>query len=168
MRSLKLWQRNVIGAVVTAVALAVGTVTDLVPKWEVYRASVHPATVAGPRQSVTVDDMTWSLGTIRHLGRTVTPFGAPLPEGTVVTVVTVQRDGAAGPQLGCGGVLTDGRHRWRGQSVAEFGLRPLAGGAPTCTAAGALEWAFLIPGDVVPTAVDVTTLDGSILLRLQL
>ncbi|BBX16594.1 hypothetical protein CRI77_24005 [Mycolicibacterium duvalii] len=167
-RGLKLWQRNVIGAAVTAAALVAVVVTDLEPQWSEYRATVRPGTEAGPGQSVTVDGQTWTVGGVRHLGRRVKPPGSTLPAGTVVTVVTLQRSGPPGPELGCFGVLTDGRHRWRGQSVSAFGVKPADGAGSLCTAPGPVEWAFVIPADIAPTAVDVTTTGGSIVLRLQL
>lgn len=166
-RPVKLWQRNAIGAVVAVVSLAVIVAVDLAPKWSDYRATMQPAVLVPPRQSVTVDGQTWSIGEVRHVGRRVRPLGAPLPAGTVVTVVTVQRSGTP-QEAACTGVLSDGTHRWRGQPPSRYGLREAADAAPSCAKPGPLQWAFVIPDDVVPTAVDITTLDGSIAVRLQL
>ncbi|MGE2834650.1 hypothetical protein [Mycobacterium sp. SMC-4] len=167
-RPSKLWQRNVIGAVVTVASLAAVVATDLGPKWSHYLGTVHPGADAPRGEDVTVDSQSWKLGEVRHLGRRVKPPGSTLPAGTVVTVVTVLRDGAPGPELGCDGVLTDGRHRWRGQPPIHYGLKPVAGAALNCARPGPIQWAFTIPDGVVPTALDVTTYDGSILVRLQL
>jgi hypothetical protein len=117
------------------------------------RNTVDPEYVVAPRESLTVDGQTWAVADVRHLPRYSTPGTPPLPEGTVLTVVTMDRSGSAAPDYGTG-VLTDGQRRWRGDA---FGAQP-----------GQLQWSFLIPDDAVPTAVDVTRLDGSILIRLQL
>jgi hypothetical protein len=37
-----------------------------------------------------------------------------------------------------------------------------------CTKPGRLQYAFLLPWDVVPTALDVTTHDGEITVRMLL
>jgi hypothetical protein len=149
---LALWQRNVIGAAVAAAALAVLVVFDLWPDWTAFRATMEPAHVVSPRQSLTVDGQTWAVADVRHLRRE-RPGAPALPEGTVLTAVTVERTGV-GPDEYLTGVLTDGQRSWRGQSVA----------APQ----GQVVWNFVIPGDAVPTALDVTKLNGSILIRLQL
>lgn len=167
MRPLKLWQRNVIGAVAAAASLGVLVATDLAPQWSDYRASVDPAAEAAPRQSVELHGQTWSVDEIRHLGRQPQPPVGELPPGTVVTMVTLQRSGPPGPQ-GCFAALTDGRHRWRGQPVFLYQITPNPDAATTCADPGPVQWAFVIPEDVVPTAVDVTALDGSIQVRLQL
>ncbi|UXA20415.1 hypothetical protein [Mycobacterium sp. SMC-4] len=168
MRPLRLWQRNLIGTVVIIVALAVVITTDLVPKWSHYRSTMAPAAVVPARQSLTVEGQSWSIAEVRHLGQRVKPLGTTLPAGTVVTAVTVRRDGPVTADPACVGVLTDGHHRWRGQPLSRYNIKP-AGDAPlSCAQPGPLQWAFLIPEDVVPTAVDVTTLDGSIAIRLQL
>ena len=101
---LALWQRNVIGAAVAAVALAVIIPFDLWPKWATYRATVEPAHVVSPRQSLTVDAQTWAVADVRHLRREPRPGAPPLPEGTVLTVVTVDRSGAEAPDTYLTGV----------------------------------------------------------------
>jgi hypothetical protein len=149
----RLWQRNLVGSVVAAAALTVLIVVDLWPNWTTYRNTVDPEYVVAPRHSLTVDGQTWAVADVRHLPRYPTPGTPPMPEGTVLTVVTLDRSGAAALDYGTG-VLTDGQRRWRGDA---FGTQP-----------GQLQWSFVIPDDAVPTAVDVTRLDGSILIRLQL
>ena len=151
---LALWQRNLIGAAVAAAALAVIIAFDLWPQWATYRATVQPAHVVSPRQSLTVEGQTWAVADVAHLRREPRPGAPPLPEGTVLTVVTVDRSGAETPDSYVVGVLTDGQRRWRGESLA--------------ASPGQTEWKFVIPDDAVPTALDVTRLDGSILIRLQL
>ena len=72
----------------------------------------------------------------------------------MLTEVTVDRAGVVPPDTYVIGVLTDGQQRWRGESLA-----------PT---QGQLAWNFVVPDDAVPTALDITMLDGSIPIRLQL
>ena len=62
---LALWQRNLIGAAVAAVALGVIIPFDLWPQWADYRATVEPAHVIAPRQSLAVDGQTWSVADVR-------------------------------------------------------------------------------------------------------
>jgi hypothetical protein len=138
---------------VTAAALTVLIVVDLWPNWTSYRDTVDPEHVVAPRQSLTVDGETWRVADVRHLPRYPTPGSPPLPEGTVLTTVTLDRSGSTAKGFGVG-VLTDGQRRWRGQV---FDAQP-----------GRPQWRFVIPDDAVPTAVDVMRLDGSILIRLQL
>jgi hypothetical protein len=149
----QLWRRNLVGLVVTAAALTVLIVVDLWPKWTTYRDTINPEHVVAPRQSLSVDGQTWAVADVRHLPRYPTPGAPPLPEGTVLTVVTLDRSGPTTPDYAIG-VLTDGQRRWRGDA---FGAQP-----------GELQWSFVIPDDAVPTALDVTRLNGSILIRLQL
>jgi hypothetical protein len=153
-RQLRLWQRNLIGGAVAAAALAVLVVVDLWPQWASYRATVEPAHVVAPRQRLTVDGQTWAVADVRHLRRDPNPGVPPPPEGSVLTVVTVDRSGAIAPDSYFIGVLTDGQRRWRGESL----------NAPS----GRMAWKFVIPDDAVPTALDITTLNGSIPIRLQL
>jgi hypothetical protein len=151
---LALWHRNLIGAAVAAVALGVIIPFDLWPKWATYRATVEPAHVVEPRQSLVVDGQTWTVADVKHLRREPRPGAPALPEGTVLMVVTVDRSGVESPDTYVMGVLTDGQRRWRGQSLGP--------------AQGQLAWNFVIPDDAVPTALDITMLDGSIPIRLQL
>jgi hypothetical protein len=151
-RRLPLWQRNLIGVVVTAAALAVLIAVDLWPPWTSYRDTVDPEHVVQPRQSVNLDGHRWAIADIRHLGPQAKPGAPPLPDGTVVTEVRLE--GAKPPDTYLTGVLTDGQRHWRGDT---YGAQP-----------GELQWSFVVPADAVPTALDVTTLDGSILVRLQL
>ncbi|MGE0217550.1 hypothetical protein [Mycolicibacterium sp.] len=166
MTRLALWQRNVIGAVVTVAALGGVAAMDLWPAWSHYRDSVVPAHVVPARESVTVGGQTWSLGPVRYIGDR--PGLGRIPPGTVVTLVTVRRDGPTPPGAACVGVLTDGHRRWRGESPITYSIPATADQGFTCTKDGSLQWAFLVPDDAVPTALDVTAPNGTILLRLQL
>jgi hypothetical protein len=151
-RRLPLWQRNLIGLALTAAALTALVAVDLWPPWTSYRDTVQPEYVVAPRQSLTVDGQTWAVADIRHLRPQAKPGAPPLPDGTVVTEVRLE--GAKPPDTYLTGVLTDGQRRWRGDT---YGAQP-----------GELQWSFVVPADAVPTALDVTRLDGSILVRLQL
>jgi hypothetical protein len=153
-RTLPLWQRNLIGAAVAAGALAVSVTATVWPPWTAYRSTVEPAHTVAAHQSYTLDGQTWSVGDIRRsLG--ASGSGAPLPEGTIQMTVTIERTGSIPADTNCNGVLTDGERTWR-----TIG--------PPCSVPGPLDWSFLVPVDARPTAVDITKLDGSILLRLQL
>jgi hypothetical protein len=65
-------------------------------------------------------------------------------------------------------VLTDGNRRWKNESVGGF-IAPEGDGVTSlCNQPGLLQFTFLLPQDVVPTAMEVVTLDGRITVRLQL
>ena len=166
-RPLPLWQRNVIAGVIVGAALTVATVTDLGPAWSTYRDTVRPAHVVPAGGSITVDDQTWSITGIRHLGRAVGPGTRPLPAGAVMIAVTVDRSGPIRPDQWCTAVLTDGNRHWRGESPSTYGIRAADGAAATCASTGALQWVFVVPGDAVPTALDITGSASAILVRLQ-
>jgi hypothetical protein len=160
-----LWQRNLLGSIVVLAALGVLVAVDLWPHWSAYRHSVVAQRVAPPRAAVTVDGQTWQVQSVRHLGANPARFGPELPPGAVLTVITVARSGGS-PGPACTGVLTDGNRRWSpdvGFSV------PLADGATrNCARPGPVQFTFLVPADAVPTALDITRLDGQILVRLLL
>jgi hypothetical protein len=162
-----LWKRNVIGAVVAAVALAVYIAFYLYPEWSTYRQTVTPAHVVPADQSLSVDGVTWRISQVRHLnagpGRT-----QPLPEKTVLSVVSVERAGAAALGEGCVGVMTDGQRRWRAQVVGVYTVALPDGVSGNCSKPGPVQFTFVLPQDAVPTAVDVTTPSGQIMLRLEL
>lgn len=166
-RSLPLWQRNVIGGVVAAAGVSVLAGTTWWSPWTAYLATVDPRHVVAAGESAVIDGRRWSIGDIRHLGDGVPPGATPLPDGTVLTLVTVDRDGPPVDGM-CVAVLTDGEHRWRGQTPVDFAVTPASGSSFNCARPGPLQWAFNVPGDVVPTALDVTTADGQILIRLDL
>ena len=163
-----LWQRNLIGAVVVGAALALLAVTTLWPSWRIYQATVRPQYVVPVRQTGFAHGQEWSVGGIRRLTAVPAPPATPLPAGTVLEVVTVQRSGTAVGISGCMSVLTDGERRWRGEPLSRYAIPAAAAADFRCTKPGPLQWAFLLPADAAPTALDVTTLDGQILVRLQL
>lgn len=166
-RRVVLWQRNVIGVVVAAAAVGVFVAIDLGPAWLTYRHTVVPETVVPAGKSGTADGQTWKVDSIRHLNRSPVNFGPPLPTGTVLMVVTVDRSGPTTEEI-CIGVITAGTQRWKAEGVGGF-RPPLADGISTlCNKPGRVQFTFLLPHDVVPTAMDVTTLDGQITVRLMM
>ena len=91
-----LWQRNVIGAIVVAAALGILVAIDLGPQWATYRGTIIAEHVVPVGQSGTADGRMWKVESIRHLNRSPLNFGPPLPAGTVLTVVTLDRSGPSG------------------------------------------------------------------------
>jgi hypothetical protein len=166
---VKLWQRNVIGATVSAVALTVIAATELAPGWRDYRDSHRPEHVVPAGQTGDVAGESWRVASIRHLNSNPSGFGKArrVPEGTILDVVTVERSGPPA-QRGCAAVLTDGHRRWKPESVGGYMVLPPEGTAFDCAKPGPMQFSFLIPGDAVPTALDITDPHGRILLRLQL
>lgn len=162
-----LWVRNTIGAAVSLAAVGVLVATGIGESWSTYRHTVVPGTVVSAGGSGTADGHTWKVDSIRHLDSNPMSFGPPLPEGTVLTVITVDRSGPPAQEI-CVGVITDGQRRWNGEGVG--GLRPLPpdGIGTICEEPDRVQFAFVLPRDVVPTALDVTTLDGRIMVRMLL
>ena len=95
------------------------------------------------------------------------PRQAAVPQGATLVVVTIERSGAvlAGR---CVGVLTDGRQRWQDQSSSDVIYPTDPGATEFCSKPGSLQFNFLLPSNVTPTAVDVTDGNDGILLRLML
>ncbi|HET9565328.1 MAG TPA: hypothetical protein VFP27_12690 [Mycobacterium sp.] len=166
MRLTALWQRNVVGAVVTAAALGVLVAVDLGPQWSTYRHTVVAEHVVPSGQSGAADGQTWKVDSVRHLNRSPLNFGPPLPTGTVLTVITLDRSGPPADEL-CVGVITDGAQRWKAEGVGGFSPIPRDGVTSMCNKPGRLQFAFVLPQDVVPTAVDVTA-EGQITVRMLL
>jgi hypothetical protein len=111
---------------------------------------------------------TWRVESVRYFGSSSNRLQPELPEGTVVHVVTVARSGTA--VAGCSALITDGRQRWSTEPSGG-GYGPLPPEGTTSGYCGATNWAqfsFLLPGDVVPVAVDITDWAGRILVRLAL
>ena len=163
----KLWQRNIIGVIVAALALAVLVVTELEPDWSRYRQTDVHAHVVAAGQTGSFDGQTWTIGGVRHLGRVTGPRTRALPDGTVLQVVSIQRTGAPDGDL-CTGMITDGRQRWQAEGSAGYGIPVSEGASDRCTGTGPVQFSFLLPQDAVPTAVDVVDLDGRIRVRLAL
>jgi hypothetical protein len=163
-----LWKRNVLGGVVVAVALAVYTVTELLPDWSTYRETVTPALVVQTGQAGTSDGQTWRVASVRHLAGSSGTNSTPLPKNTVLEVVSIDRSGTQPDGLLCVGVITDGQQRWQAQGIAGFFENPPDGVSFNCTKPGPVQFTFLLPQGAVPTAVDVTDFNGRILVRLTL
>lgn len=161
-----LWQRNLIASIVLACAVAAFVAIDFGPQWAAYRNSVVPEVVVPKGQRGTAAGQTWQLSEVRHTNRSPVNYGPPLPSGTVLTIVDVDRSGTPGAEL-CTGVITDGEQRWQAEGLGGFSPIARDGVTATCTKPGRLQFAFLLPQDVVPTAVDVT-IDGQIKVRLEL
>lgn len=164
---MKLWQRNTIGAAVSVAACAVIVTTDLWPDWADYREATHTDNVVAVGAVGDADGQTWQVDSIRHLNTVRGIGGSGLPQGTVLNVVTVERTGTP-TEIGCTGVITDGERRWSAEAVGGYGDLPPQGISSICGTPGPVQFSFLLPDDVVPTAVDVTTAQGRILVRLQL
>ena len=173
MRSMlsALWARNLIGSVVAAAALAVLVFTGLgglEESWAGYRRTVVPGAVVPAGQSGDADGHTWKIDAIRHLNRSPRDFGPPLPSGAVLTVVTVDRSGPPPADRICNGVITDGQRRWQSERIGMFSAPERDGVTSLCNQPGLLQFSFLLPRDVVPTAVDIVQFDGRITVRLML
>ncbi len=151
--TLQLWQRNVIGAVVTAAALGVGVVFVTQPAWDRHQRTVHPPQIAAAGESVTAGAQTW---TVRNVSRSTTAPGSgrALPDGTVIVNVLVERAGPSMAGSGCTGYLVAAERHWRGTGM--------------CGAETSMPMTFLVPADAEPTAVDIRDVTGSILVRLEL
>lgn len=162
-----LWARNLIGAVVIAVAIGVIITTILDDQWTTYRHTVVPATVVAKGQTGSAGDYTWKVDSIKHLNRNPLSFGPDLPEGTVLTVVTVDRSGPLKEEV-CYRVITDGERRWKAENIGGFSPPPTDGVTSLCSQPGRLQFTFLLPKDAVPTAMDITGFNGSIAVRLLL
>ena len=158
---MKLWQRNAIASVVVLVALAAVWFGWLRSGWSDYRAAEVPAHTVAKGAAATIDGVTWRIAGVRHLD-----YAGPtrLPAGTVLHVYTVERDGAgAGPP--CTAMLTDGTRRWQAEQLGAYTVAAPAGVGTDCRTGGPVQFGFLLPGDVVPTALDVVT-SGRITVRL--
>jgi hypothetical protein len=154
-RPAALWQRNVIATVVVACAVGAFVAVDFGPQWSAYRHTLTPqATV--PRGGLgSADGQSWELVSIRHLNRNPLHFGPPLPPGTVLTVIVVDWTGTPPPGY-CVAVLTDGERRWEAEGVGGFSPIPPEGVKSLCDAPGRIQFGFVVPADVVPTAMDIT------------
>ena len=162
-----LWVRNLIGAVVVAVAIGVIITTILGDDWTTYRHTVVPATVVPKGQTGTAGEYTWKVDSVKHLNRTPLRFGPELPAGTVLTLVTVDRSGPVKEEV-CSGVITDGERRWTAENVGGFSPPAADGVTSLCSQPGLLQFTFLLPQDAVPSAMDITGFNGSITVRLLL
>ncbi len=164
----KLWVRNVIGAVVALAAVAVVIFTGLGESWATYRHTVVPGAVVPAGQSGEAGGYTWKIAGTKYLNRSPRSYGPPLPAGTVLRVVTVERLGPPPEKVICNGVITDGEHRWKNEGVGGFSPPEGDGVTTLCSGTGLLQFTFLLPQDAVPTAMDIVQFDGRITVRLLL
>lgn len=167
-RMSKLWVRNMIGAVVAVAAIAVVIFTGLSDSWAAYRHTVVPGAVVPKGQSGEADGYTWKIDSIKYLNSSPNRFGPPLPSGTVIRVVTVERIGPPPEQVVCNGFISDGERRWKSEGVAGFSPLPPDGVTNLCSGAGLLQFSFVMPKNVVPTSLDIVAFDGTITVRLLL
>jgi hypothetical protein len=165
-RLSKLWVRNLIGAVVVAIAIGVIITTILGDQWDTYRDTVVPATVVAKGQSGSTGDQSWKIDSVKHLNRNPVSYGPELPHGTVLTVITIERSGQVKDEV-CYGVITDGERRWKADNIG-FSPPPIDGVTSLCSQPGLLQFSFLLPQRVIPTAMDITAFNSSITVRLLL
>ena len=167
----KLWARNVIATVVALGAIAVVIVfAGLSDSWAAYRHTVVPGAVVPVGQSGQAGGYTWKVVGTKHLNRSPQRFGPALPSGTVLRVVTVERTGPPPEKKVCNGVITDGRQRWKSERVGGITAPDGDDDGVTnlCSEPGLLQFSFVLPRHVVPTAMDVVEFDGAITVRLLL
>jgi hypothetical protein len=163
-----LWVRNIIGAVVASAALGVIVATVLWGQWTTYHHTVVPEAVVRVGQTGSAGGYVWKVESVKHLNRNPATYGPELPAGTVLTVITVDRSGPPSEGI-CKGVLTDGERQWTAENVGGFAPSAPEGVSTLCgDKAGPVQFTFLLPHDVVPTAVDVTTFDGQLTVRMLL
>jgi hypothetical protein len=164
----RLWVRNLIGIAVAVAALTTICFVELSPQWSVYRRTMEPPQVLSPGASASALGQTWRLGSVRRITTLPErPFGRPIPKGATLAVVTIERSGP--PVAGqCVGVLTDGRRRWKDQSSSSVDYPISPGATEFCSKPGPLQFDFLLPSNVRPTAIDITDGSDAILLRIML
>lgn len=164
----KLWVRNVLATVVALGAVAVVVFTGFYESWATYRHTVVPDAVVPVGQSGEAGGHTWKVDGTKHLNQSPRSFGPELPTGTVLRAVTVERTGPPPEKVVCYGVITDGKRRWKSEGVGGFTAPESDGATSLCSEPGLLQFSFVLPQDVVPTAMDVVAFDGSITVRLLL
>lgn len=163
----KLWQRNLLASGVVIAALAVIAWTQSYAQWSAYFSTRTPAHVIAVGQSGTFDGHTWRIDSVQHLNVLPGRIAQPLPKGTVLQVITVEH---AGPTIdtGCNGVITDGRDRWNSENVGGITPQTPDGVSAVCSGKPLTLFSFLLPQDVVPTALDILDGSGAIMVRLEL
>jgi hypothetical protein len=164
----KLWVRNVIGTITALAAIAVVVLTGYSDSWANYRHTVVPGAVVPKGQSGEAGGYTWRIESTRYLNSSPNSFGPPLPSGTVVRIVRVERVGPPPEKVVCNGVISDGERRWKSEGVAGFSPPSRDGVTNVCSQPGLLQFSFVLPRDVVPTEMDIVQFDGSITVRLLL
>lgn len=163
-----LLRRNLIGLLVTTGALAALYLTQYREDWSLYRNSVVPEHVADAGGTVDAGGLTWSVESVRYYDELPGyGFGDELPDGTGAVVVTINRKGH-GPDEPCDGVATDGRRRWQAEGIGGRTARLAPGVTDNCAGPGPVQFTFVVPRDVRPTAVDLLDHRGQITVRLGL
>lgn len=157
-----LFRRNLIGLLVVVGALSVLYLTKYHDRLSAYRQTVTPEHIAAAGGTAEAGGLTWGIGSVRYRAE----LSGPLPQGTGAVVVTVARDGA-GPDVVCHAVLTDGTRRWQAEGIAGTVAKVPPGATGNCSAPGPVQFTFIVPQDVRPTAVDVLDATNAIMVRLQ-
>ena len=162
-----LLRRNLIGILVVLGVFSVLYLTEQAEPIAAYRARSVPEHRAAAGGSTVADGLTWQITSIQVLKSLPRPMYQPLPRGTVAHVVTISREGAETGGY-CQGVITDGTSRWQSEGIGLRAPLPPDGTTTDCTAPGPVQFTFILPSTVVPTAVDVLRQRGQIMVRLAL
>ena len=65
-------------------------------------------------------------------------------------------------------MITDGERRWKADNIGGFSPPAADGVTSLCSQPGLLQFSFLLPQNVIPTAMDIAAFNGSITVRLLL
>lgn len=167
MSGPNLLRRNLIGTLVVTGVLGVFYLTDWAEPIAQYRARTVPEHSAPPGGRVEADGLTWQITSSERLKKLPGLLYRPLPPGTVAQVVTISREGSGAEEV-CRGVLTDGTRRWQAEGLGLRVPMPPPGTTSDCSAPGPVQFTFIVPADIAPTAVDVVRFQGPITVRLAL
>ena len=163
-----LFRRNLIGLLVTTAALATLYLTQYRTDWTAYRNTVVPEHTAATGGTVSADGLTWSVESTRYYRQVPGySFGTTLPEGTGAIVVTLNRNGDVKGTI-CNATITDGARHWKAEGIGFSSAQLQPGTTDNCSAPGPVQFTFVLPRDVRPTAVDVLDYSGQIMVRLYL
>ncbi len=167
----KLWVRN-LGAVLIAILAVAGSIAvDPMRRllFTDYLEARNPATVARG-DTTTVDGETWKLVSVKQFGK------APLamksaPKGTEITVVRIERTGTPAMTETCRAYLVEGNRRWLAETAfgSQYWVKPPDDGTTQdCYKPGPLQFSFLTPVDIKPSAVEITNAAGVVTVRVGL
>jgi hypothetical protein len=164
----RLWVRNLLGITVITGSLAANCLAVLFSQWSIYQHSVTPDHVVPRGSTASMSGQTWRLGSVQRITKLPDRAGRPpIPPGATLMAVVIERSIGTNRLL-CTGVLTDGRQRWRDQS-SSLVVYPLVPGATQfCSKPGPLQFDFLLPRNVNPSAIDLTDGNGAIGLRFEI
>lgn len=163
-----LFRRNLIGLLVTTAALATLYLTQYHEGWSLYRNSRVPEHVADAGAAVNAGGLTWSVESVRYYDKLPGyGFNDTLPEDTGAVVVTVNRRGGGSDEV-CVGVITDGSRRWQAEGIGGLTVRLAPGLTDNCAKPGPVQFTFVVPREVRPSAVDILDYRGQIRVRLGL